>query len=129
MTHLMKDSGIEWIGEIPEDWDVRRISTCFKEIDEKNIDNKETRALQFKMGNIIPKPIKWDDNEVSETHASYTIVHPGSIIINGLNLEFDFITQRVAIVRDDGIITSAYICLQPKDTVDSQYMCYLLKRI
>ena len=79
------------------------------------------------MGRIIPKPKKWDAEEIGETYSAYTIVHPGTIMVNGLNLEFDFVTQRVAIVEEDGIITSAYIAMSPNDFVDADYMCYLLK--
>lgn len=127
MARAMKDSGIEWIGEIPEGWEVARISSCFSEIKEKNTDSLYDNALQFKMGRIIPKPRKWDAEEIGETYSAYTIVHPGTIMVNGLNLEFDFVTQRVAIVEENGIITSAYIAMSPNDSVDADYMCYLLK--
>lgn len=127
MARAMKDSGIEWIGEIPEGWKVARVSSCFSEVKEKNIDNLYDNALQFKMGRIIPKPRKWDAEEIGETYSAYTIVHPGTIMVNGLNLEFDFVTQRVAIVEEDGIITSAYIAMRPNGSVDADYMCYLLK--
>ncbi len=123
----MKDSGIAWIGEIPEEWETRRISSCFTEVKEKNAANTSDNALQFKMGRIIRKPVKWDGDEVNETYSAYTLVHPGVIMVNGLNLEFDFVTQRVAIVEEDGIITSAYIAMQPSSSVDADYMCYLLK--
>ena len=127
MARAMKDSGIEWIGEIPEGWEVARVSSCFSEVKEKNTDNLYDNALQFKMGRIIPKPRKWDAEEIGETYSAYTIVHPGTIMVNGLNLEFDFVTQRVAIVEEDGIITSAYIAMRPNGSVDADYMCYLLK--
>ena len=127
MARAMKDSGIEWIGEIPEEWEVARVSSCFSEVKEKNTDNLYDNALQFKMGRIIPKPRKWDAEEIGETYSAYTIVHPGTIMVNGLNLEFDFVTQRVAIVEENGIITSAYIAMSPNDSVDADYMCYLLK--
>ena len=127
MARAMKDSGIEWIGEIPAGWEVARVSSCFSEVKEKNTDNLYDNALQFKMGRIIPKPRKWDTEEIGETYSAYTIVHPGTIMVNGLNLEFDFVTQRVAIVEENGIITSAYIAMSPNDSVDADYMCYLLK--
>ena len=127
MARAMKDSGIEWIGEIPEGWEVVRVSSCFSEVKEKNTDCLYDNALQFKMGRIIPKPRKWDAEEIGETYSAYTIVHPRTIMVNGLNLEFDFVTQRVAVVEEDGIITSAYIAMSPNDSVDANYMCYLLK--
>lgn len=123
----MKDSGIEWIGAIPAAWGVHRIASHFQEIKEKNTANAYSNALQFKMGKIIAKPQKWDEDETNETYSAYTVVHPNTIMINGLNLEFDFVTQRVARVECNGIITSAYIALSPRDDINAEYICYLLK--
>ena len=123
----MKDSGIEWIGAIPAAWGVHRIAAHFQEIKEKNTANAYSNALQFKMGKIIAKPQKWDEDETNETYSAYTVVHPNTIMINGLNLEFDFVTQRVARVECNGIITSAYIALSPRDDINAEYICYLLK--
>ena len=123
----MRDSGIEWVGAIPAAWGVHRIASHFQEIKEKNTANAYSNALQFKMGKIIAKPQKWDEDETNETYSAYTVVHPNTIMINGLNLEFDFVTQRVARVECDGIITSAYIALSPRDDINAEYICYLLK--
>ena len=123
----MKDSGIEWVGAIPAAWGVHRIASHFQEIKEKNTANAYSNALQFKMGKIIVKPQKWDEDETNETYSAYTVVHPNTIMINGLNLEFDFVTQRVARVECNGIITSAYIALSPRDDINAEYICYLLK--
>lgn len=123
----MKDSGIKWIGAIPATWGVHRIASHFQEIKEKNTANAYSNALQFKMGKIIAKPQKWDEDETNETYSAYTVVHPNTIMINGLNLEFDFVTQRVARVECDGIITSAYIALSARDDINAEYICYLLK--
>ena len=123
----MRDSGIEWIGAIPAAWGVHRIASHFQEIKEKNTANAYSNALQFKMGKIIAKPQKWDEDETNETYSAYTVVHPNTIMINGLNLEFDFVTQRVARVECNGIITSAYIALSPRNDINAEYICYLLK--
>ena len=123
----MKDSGIEWVGAIPAAWGVHRIASHFQEIKEKNTANAYSNALQFKMGKIIAKPQKWDEDETNKTYSAYTVVHPNTIMINGLNLEFDFVTQRVARVECNGIITSAYIALSPRDDINAEYICYLLK--
>lgn len=123
----MKDSGIEWVGAIPAAWGVHRIASHFQEIKEKNTANAYSNALQFKMGKIIAKPQKWDEDETNETYSAYTVVHPNTIMINGLNLEFDFVTQRVARVECNGIITSAYIALSTRDDINAEYICYLLK--
>ena len=50
-------------------------------------------------------------------------------MVNGLNLNYDFVSQRVAHVRSNGIITSAYICLRPRENVFSRFYAYYLKAL
>ena len=126
MSRAMKDSGIPWIGEIPSHWRVEQIGSCIKEVNCPNTDNAEDNALQFKMGTIISK--KGGDSKYNpESLEAYNKVCQGDIIINGLNLSFDFISQRVGLVREDGVITSTYLALRPLPLIDSRYLTYLFK--
>lgn len=123
----MKDSGIPWIGEIPEHWEVKRWGNAFKENKDINSNLENTIAFQFNYGSLIKKKREYKEEEDAETYAKYTIIKPKDIVINGLNLNYDFISQRVAISEEDGIITSAYISMHPRDNVNAQYFCYLFK--
>lgn len=127
----MKNSGIEWVGEIPEHWEVKPIRVLFIENNNKNILGKETKALQFKFGEIVPKNNfnAADDEYVADTILKYNIVDKDMIVINGLNLNFDFVTKRVGLVKERGIITSAYMSFYIKDkkSVSPYYANYLLK--
>jgi type I restriction enzyme S subunit len=122
----MKDSGIPWIGEIPDDWRIETIGSCIKEVDCKNSDCSEDNALQFKMGTIISKK-NGDSKYNPETLEAYNKVQVGDIIINGLNLSFDLISQRVGLVKETGVITSAYLAVRPLSFIDSRFLTYLFK--
>ncbi|MGL5228334.1 MAG: restriction endonuclease subunit S [Bacteroidales bacterium] len=122
-----KDSGVDWLGDIPAHWEVKRLSTCFKENCEINNSLCEVNALQFKFGEIIEKQ-KYDmDEAFTKTIEKYNIVKPNDIMINGLNLNYDFVTQRVGIVKNKGIITSAYLSLRPNNSISSNYYTYFFK--
>lgn len=126
----MKDSGISWVGEIPKEWRCLPIRALFTENRNKNFLGRETKALQFKYGTIIPKKnFDPEENYVAETILNYNIVDRGMIMLNGLNLNFDFVSKRIALVTERGIITSAYMSFYPTDTtiVLSEYANYLLK--
>lgn len=126
----MKDSGIEWIGEIPEKWKTVPIYTCTSEITQKNFDLKEKRALKFTYGNIVDKNNFNIDEDpaLTQTASNYLVVKPNDIVINGLNLNYDFVTQRVGMVNNNGIITSAYIGIRPNQAaVIPKYLLYLFK--
>lgn len=115
MARQMKDSGVEWIGEIPKDWEVRPAKAVFTEEKRKNDDGLIKVALQFKAGTIIEKK-NFDadsDEYVADTILNYTIVDAGTIIINGLNLNYDLKSHRVGLVEKTGVITSAYLALIP----------------
>ena len=126
----MKDSGIEWIGEIPEGWEIVPVRSCFDEVRTKNTDGQEQNALQFKSGNIISK-INFNastDDYVADTITNYTVVLPDTVMINGLNLNYDFKSLRVALVKEKGVITSAYLAIFPdRKKISPQYATYLFK--
>ena len=130
MARKMKDSGIEWIGEIPEGWEIVPVRSCFDEVRTKNTDGQEQNALQFKSGNIISKASfnANIDDYVADTITNYTVVLPDTVMINGLNLNYDFKSLRVALVKEKGVITSAYLAIFPdRKKIFPQYATYLFK--
>ena len=127
----LKDSGVQWIGEVPQHWEVCHLGSIFKENVRLNTEEKETNALQFRLGEIISKS-KGNSKYIPISLSGYNIVEPNVIMINGLNLSFDFISQRVALVKERGVITSTYIAIAPScyiedENTTSRYACYLLK--
>lgn len=125
----MKDSGIEWVGMIPATWDVFPAGGVFDEVKEKNVNNQYSNPFSFRYGEIVDKIIVGEiDESVEETLSAYRVVSPNTIMINGLNLNYDFISQRVAIVREKGIITPAYLAVQPDEgRIVPRFVLYLLK--
>jgi len=117
----MKDSGIAWIGKIPEEWEIKRIAILFSENKNKNTDYEFHRALKFNYGRLIPKNETGDISELKDTYTAYTKIKKNDIAINCLNLNYDFISQRVAIAREDGILTSAYLIMSPRQGVNAEY--------
>ena len=108
-------------------WPSKRLGSIFVENKDKNTDLSNTFALQFSYGNIVAKP-EWElSSSLEETYKGYTRVNSGDIVINGLNLNYDFVTQRVGLVRTSGIITSAYILLRKRINVSSGFYCYYFK--
>lgn len=122
-----KDSGIAWLGQIPSHWDIKRCRIVLAENTQANSYIETTKQLQFRYGEIVPKANQSVDDGVIETIRKYTVVNNGDIMINGLNLNYDFISQRVAQVIEKGCITSAYIALTPTQIADSRFYTYFLK--
>ncbi len=123
-----KPSGISWIGDIPAHWEVKRLGSAFTENRTLNSELISTEAYKFNYGALVRKDedIALTD-DVLETYKKYTVIKPNDILINGLNLNYDFVSQRVAMSFDDGIITSAYLAITPRENINPSYYCYLLK--
>lgn len=123
----MKDSGIPLIGMIPEHWEIRRWGNAFIENKDINTNLENTDAFQFNYGSLVRKKRTYKAEEDAETYSKYMVLKPKDIVINGLNLNYDFVSQRVAISAENGIITSAYISMHPRKNVNAQYFCFLFK--
>ncbi|MDR2385269.1 MAG: restriction endonuclease subunit S, partial [Tannerella sp.] len=118
-----KATNIPWLPEVPEGWEVKSVRVLFSENTNINTEMETSNALQFQFGEIIPKKrLETEDNLIR-----YTIVETDDIIVNGLNLNYDFLTQRVAIVKEKGAITPVYIALRPQKRINPMYACFLLK--
>ena len=123
----MKDSGVKWIGEIPGHWDLKRTAMLFSENRKKNINYEFDHALKFNYGKLVSKNEIGDVSSLKETYMAYTIINKNDIAINCLNLNYDFVSQRVAISPQKGIITSAYLIITPRQGVEAMYYNYLFK--
>jgi type I restriction enzyme S subunit len=124
----MRDSGVEWIGEVPEGWEIVPSGCFFSEVKEKNVEGMFKKQLSFKYGEIVDKTGNDATKEAEEEVATaYRIVTPDTIMINGLNLNYDLISQRVAIVKETGIITSAYLAVKGSEKMFPKFSVYLFK--
>ena len=126
-----KDSGTQGIGLIPQSWDSKQLGVFFSENRKANSYLESITALQFKYGEIIQKPNNGRDlsDKDKDLLSKYTVIEPGDVVVNGLNLNFDLKSLRIAIARENGIITSAYIVLRPRKGVNSEYYNYVLKAL
>ena len=122
----MKDSGIAWVGVIPAHWSVHPVYTYFGERKHKNRFGTENNLLSLSYGRIIRKDINTSDGLLPESFNTYNIVEACDIIIRPTDLQNDKRSLRTGLVKEHGIITSAYIDLCPIKKVDSRYFHFLL---
>ena len=124
----LKESSSEWLGQVPKHWELDLLKKFCSPVKYKNSSLDSDTALQFRYGEIIEKSnIDKTDAEYMKTIAEYTVIHPNNIIINGLNMNYDFVSQRVAISTLEGVITSAYLALDINQSILPKYLTYQLK--
>ena len=122
----LKESGIEWVGRVPAHWPVHPVYTYFGERKNKNRFGTEDNLLSLSYGKVIRKDINTSDGLLPESFNTYNIVEGGDIIIRPTDLQNDKRSLRTGLVKEHGIITSAYIDLYPIKKVDSRFFQYLL---
>lgn len=122
----MKDSGIEWVGKIPKGWSICPLYMLFSERKNRNSKGQEINLLSLSYGRIIRKNININTGLLPESFNTYNIVEKDDIIIRPTDLQNDKRSLRTGIVKEHGIITSAYIALKPKKYTNSSYFHYLL---
>lgn len=122
----MKDSGVEWIGQVPEHWDVKPFFALVTELNRKNVGLVETNILSLSYGNIIQKPETRNMGLAPGSYETYQIVESGEIVFRFTDLQNDKRSLRSAQVTQRGIITSAYMAVKPH-SLDSTYFAWLMR--
>lgn len=122
----MKDSGIEWVGNIPVYWDVRPLYYYFAERKKKNYLGQEQNLLSLSYGKVIRKDINTSEGLLPDSFNGYNIIEPGDIVLRLTDLQNDKRSLRTGLVKEHGIITSAYVTLKAAKEVVPEYFHYLL---
>jgi len=119
----MKESGVEWVGQIPEHWDIKKIKQIFFEKKKSTNINLNCGSISF--GKVV---LKDDEKVPHETKKSYQVVLKGDFLVNPLNLNYDLKSLRIALSDLDVVVSSGYIVLNTLFSVDKVYYKWLLHR-
>jgi type I restriction enzyme, S subunit len=122
----MKNSGVEWLGDMPSHWRILPLLGVAIERDEPNIGMKENNLLSLSYGQVVRKDINANDGLLPETFETYQIVRPGDIVWRLTDLQNDKRSLRTALVTEVGIITSAYLATKPRSILPN-FFGYLLR--
>lgn len=124
MEYKMKDSGIPWIGEIPEHWDVMRLRRVFSEAHEKTTDEEGQLLTLSQYTGISPKS---EGKRVgmfeAESTVGYNIVHVGQFVMN-IMLAWN---GSYGVSDFEGIISPAYVVFNFNFRCCKKYFHYLLR--
>ena len=122
----MKDSGIEWIGEIPQEWEVKSAFQIFKQVKNLNTNLVETNLLSLSYGKIKRKNIDTLGGLLPENFEGYNIITANDIVLRLTDLQNDHTSLRVGLATETGIVTSAYLSLRNISENLPVYLYYFL---
>ena len=123
---LMKDSGIEWIGEIPADWNIKVAFQMFKQVKRKNEGLVEQNLLSLSYGKIKRRNIDAVGGLLPESFDGYNIIEKDDIVLRLTDLQNDQTSLRVGLANERGIVTSAYLTLRNQSANTPLYLYYCL---
>ena len=122
----MKDSGIEWLGEVPEHWEVMRMGNVFREVAELGTDSLPILSVSIHHG-VSDKEM--DDEEMdrkvtrSADRSKYKRVAKGDLVYNMMRAwQGGFGTVMVA-----GMVSPAYVVARPKGKLETAFTEHLLR--
>lgn len=108
----MKDSGVEWIGEVPEEWSVSKVKynfSTFKKIPGKESEKYERLSLTM---NGVKHREKWTAEGLQpKDFMSYQLLRKGDLVFRLIDLQNPSKSRRVALSHDTGLISPAYTIL------------------
>ena len=125
MTRKMKDSEIEWIGEIPEDWEIKRLQWGLSEIVKRNnpIQTESILSLTKDRG-VIPYEDKGNQGNKSKTnYEDYKLAYPNTIVMNSMNV----IIGSVGLSDFFGCVSPVYYVFKARENNDIRFFNYIFQ--
>lgn len=125
----MKDSGVEWIGEMPDGWKVIRNKVLFEEVNERCGASPNLTLLSVsEYYGVAPRAEKIAEDEMltrAESLEGYKICHKNDIVMN-IMLAWK---RSQGVSQYDGIVSPAYCVFRRKDDapIDMRYIHYLIR--
>lgn len=119
----MKDSGIEWIGEIPSEWRVFRVQDGFYRKDEK-AKEKNPVVLSLARSGVKIRNMDNGEGQFATSYYNYNPVEKGDLLINPMDL---ISGDNCSISEVYGVISPAYVNLKHKKDFYSKFYHYYFK--
>lgn len=120
----MKDSGSIWFGNIPVDWDMKKIKYLFHI--KKDIAGQEGyTVLSITQKGIVPKDLSKNEGQLAENYSHYQLVNPGDYAMNHM----DLLTGWVDISKYTGVTSPDYrvFVLDDLESNNRSFYLYLMQ--
>lgn len=116
----MKESGIEWVGSIPEDWKVAKNNRLFN-ISKKIVNEnwKDTQLLSLTKSGIVEKNINDGGGKQPESFETYQYVEQDDIVLCLFDIDVSAVFSDRS--KFDGMISSAYRVIKCTNAILSVY--------
>ena len=123
MSRTLVDTGIQWIGKIPGDWDIVKVNKLFFRRKEVNTDIDPT-VLSLARSGVKVRDISTNEGQLAESYDNYHRVYFGDLMLNPMDLVSG---ANCSMSEVEGVISPAYINLAKKEECNPKYYDYFFK--
>lgn len=118
-----KNSGVTWIGKIPEKWKVVRGKYLFQNVKEINSGMKVKNILSLTLNGVTNRDTEDHSRLSPSDYATYQVFEKGDLVFKLIDLE-NFQTSRVGIVDELGVMSPVYIRLRAIEKIVNKFFYY-----
>lgn len=115
-----KESGLSWLGLVPQRWSVQRTKWQFRHRKALNVDGNHTNVLSLTLRGVVNNNPDDPEGLVPKDYRTYQFFAKGDLVFKLIDLENQR-TSRVGLVHEDGIMSSAYVRLVPSGSANMRY--------
>jgi type I restriction enzyme S subunit len=120
----MKDSGVEWLGDLPQSWDVLRGRQLF-EIKKRIAGRLGHAVLSVTQAGLRVRNVATGEGQVSQDYSKYQIVNVGDFAMNSM----DLLTGGVGIAEIPGVTSPDYrvFSIRDEQLCSDRYMLHVMR--
>lgn len=119
-----KDSGVEWLGEIPQHWEFKNIRAVTELKSERNRPDLPVLSVYREYGVLLKDSRDDNHNATSLDISNYKVVKAGDLVVNKMKAW----QGSMGVSQYEGIVSPAYIiCRVDSDKVEPKFLHYLLR--
>src|SRR3990172_3886120 len=117
----MKDSGVPWLGQVPEHWDIKRAKNLFRGVDVRSeIGGEELPTVSSERG-VVPRRSATVTMFKAESYVGHKLCWPGDLVVNSLWAW----ARGLGVSQFHGIVSTAYGVYRARQECDitNQFIC------
>ena len=119
----MKDSGIEWIGDIPAEWDVIRVKQLLKERNERSKEGKEEPLSMSQKVGLVPTKFLESIPNMASSFVGAKLAYVDDLVFNKLKAHLGVFS----VSRYDGLVSPDYAVYCSTGKSNLKYLEYIFK--
>jgi type I restriction enzyme S subunit len=119
----MKPSGVEWLGDVPAHWEVRRLRGLFRQTKRQDQDAKPVLSVYRDLGVVLKDSRDDNNNKTPEDLSLYQLVQPGDLVVNKMKAW----QGSLGISSIEGITSPDYAVFVSRHTEEDAFLHLLLR--